>query len=560
MNAPPITADAMSRSPADGAVWTRVADAVFQSRSALGAMTGVFVLAGLGLVLGRGALQDEGLLTWVFARWVTIEPLAVVFFQKVKPVPSMIYALPSLGAPEIMLGVHVLIAALTAPMLAAVARALGHRLPNLPAFIVLVSPLFLFGAAAGVSNVDGVVATTLFLYLAVALRRDSMAGLVLGCIPWVRSELAPFAIVLWLYMALVERRRGIALGTFIFPLLYGMAGAAYHRDLLWLTHFPPATTFPMPGNPLWEQLTIDPRDLQVTLLLVTPAVVFALGLRARRLSPVERVLCLWAALSVLLLSVLPFLRLGNFSSAARYSLQPLPVFALLAARAVEPWLEQVRAPWTVYLLPTALAAIGWASGAAPAIVAIPLLGCSVAVAICGWCGRGRIAACAVGIAACLGLAMPRGQLATPEFVSPALAWLADHADEVGGATLYTNSPELAFAIARAPGLGPDQIRFIVAPDMLWEIGELSNVANGQRHALQRIARDRLFPPSLPWNEIGPDTVPRRSLFVLRHDPRLPLLLPETAWANRRETVGGGEGFTIERVRPAGDAQAEQVRG
>ena len=44
------------------------------------------------------------------------------------------------------------------------------------------------GGAAGVSNVDGVLGSTLVLYLLVVRRRGFLAGLLLGTLPWVRHE------------------------------------------------------------------------------------------------------------------------------------------------------------------------------------------------------------------------------------------------------------------------------------------------------------------------------------------------------------------------------------
>ncbi len=555
MKAKPLTAGAMSRPLTDSPLWDGAFAFVFESPRALVLLTALFAATGLVLVLGHFVVYDEGLLTYVFARWLALDPLPVLFFQKAKPVTSLLLAVPSLGGVEVMLAVHVAAAALVAPMLAAVARSLDIRLRNLPALIVLASPLFLFGAAAGVSNVDGVVATTLFLYLAIAKRRDWLAGLVLGCLPWLRYELAPFSIVLWLYMALVERNRRVALAAMIFPVSYAISGAVYHHSLLWLVQFAPATEFPMPGNPIWESQRIGLRYLLGLQLLVTPTIGFALLARPSRLSPVERALYLFTLASLLLLGFLPFVRLGNFALVARYFLQPLPVLALLATRAVEPYLEEGRSWWPLYLLAAGLAAVWAASDGPRPAMAIPILGAYLAAAVLGSLGRGAGAVCAVALAALGGLVLPRTEMKTPVYFEPALAWLNAHAREIRGATIYTNSPVIPYGIASSSKLLESDVRFIVAPDIRWEIDELSNPANGQREALRRVAAEELFGRSVWWDEISPDSVPSKSLFLLDADPRLPAMMPDAVWAGRLEKIAGGAFFTIDRVVPAGSAMA-----
>ena len=555
MDAQAPTVEVTYRRPPDSLPWQRIFTLVFASRLVLGIMTVLFIVTGLLVVFGHFIIYDEGLLTYVFARWLVLDPIPVLFFQKIKPVACVLYAIPSLGGIEVTLATHVVLAALAAPMLAAVARTLDIRIPNLPALIVLVSPLFLVGAAVGISNVDGVVAITLFLYLAIARRSYWLAGVVLGCLPWLRSELAPFSIVMWLYMTLVERNRGVTLGAMIFPVLYGISGAAYHRDLFWLLHFPPTASSGMSDNPIWGVQKIGAGYLLAVLLQVTPTIGLAVAVRARRLSPVEVALLVFAALSLVLLSVLPFVGLGNFGPVARYSMQPLPVLALLVARVVEPWVEGRRASWRLYLLPAALAAIWAVSHGPPAMVAVPILAAYLAIAVLASRGWGRAAACAVALAAGLGLALPRDEMRTPSLFTPALAWLNDHPREVHGATIYTNSPVMPFGIASAANLVDTDVRFIVAPDTMWEIIELSNPENGQRDALQRIARAELFGPSVSWSELSPDSMPPKSLFLLRQDPRTPSVMPDAVWAGRLDRIGGDQHFTVARVVPAGSAAA-----
>ena len=538
------------------ASWFRAA---FQSRTALGVLTAAFAVTGLLLVAGGRVLYDEGLLTYGFARWLFLDPAPAFFFQKIKPITSAVFALPSLGGLNAMLAVHVLVAALVAPLIVAVARAMGIRAPNLAALIVLVSPLFLLGAAAGISNVDGVVGTTLFLYLAVSRHRDWLAGVVLGCLPWIRYELAPFALVMWLFMAIVERRRGLSLGVVVFPFLYAVSGAAYHRDLLWLVHFGPTMPAAMPGNPIWAGERIGLDHVFGTQLLVTAAVGFAFAVDPRRLSPIERVLLLYAVISMILLSALPAVRMWNFGASPRYSLQPLPVFALLAARAFDPFVDGPLPSRRLFLVAAVLGTVWLASDGPPAIQAIPILIAYLGAAALASLGWKRTTTIAVAVTACLGLGIQGTQMTTPAYVTPAMTWLNEHAADIRGATIYTNSKLLPFRIAASGALAGTDVRFIAAPDLLWEIDGLSNPDNGQRDALRRLVRTELYGRSVLSDEITPDSIPPGSLFVLYDDPRLAPTLPRAAWAGRLQRIGASDSVTIDRLLPPASARASGVK-
>lgn len=537
----------------EAVAWRRAVDSLGTSRLLLGGLTIVFAAAGVALVLGEGIVNDEGLMTHVFARWLTLEPWAVLFFQKVKPMVCVLYALPSLGGATSTLVAHVLVAALAAPMLAAVARRLGLRWPNLPALLLLASPLYLFGAAAGVSNTDGVALSTLVLYLTVARGWHWAAGLVLGCLPWVRSELAPFAGILWLYMALIARNRGFALGALIVPLAYALAGALYHRDLLWPLHYAAALPFPDAHNVILGG-SGGLRSLPWVLLLVTPAIGVAAVAPWRRLTPIERALALGAALNLLLISLLPLWGLFNFDSSARYSMQPLPVLALLAARALEPIADPRRAAWRFAVLPLLLLAGLSVTAGFPIALGVLLLAAYVALAVCAWRGAARAAVAALAAIALLGLALPRKELTTPAYYAAALDWLQANAAQVRATTLYTSSQVLPYGIGRRAALDGTAVRFLVAPDVGLELEVLSNPHNGQRAVLERIAAGELFGPSVAARDLTPDSAPPGALFLTRDDPRRPQVLPPEVWDPRLELVARGDGFQVHRLVPAAPAR------
>jgi len=242
---------------------------------------------------------------------------------------------------------------------------------------------------------------------------------------------------------------------------------------------------------------------------------------------------------------LPVLRLWNFGGTPRYSLQTLPVFALLAARAGDPFAEGRSVNWRLIPLPVLLAAVWMMSDGPPASQMIPVLLAYVGAAALASVGWKRGAAAAVVIAACLGLGIGGAQMTTPGYVAPTVTWLDEHAAEIRGATVYTNSALLASRIAASPALADTAVRFIVGPDVLFEMNGLSNADNGQRDALLRLTRTELFGPSVFWDELTPDALPRRSLFVLRPDARLALTLPERVWAGHLHRIGTADAVTID---------------
>ena len=519
-------------------------DTLAESRTVSVALAALFAVAGIWLIASRTVVNDEGLLTTVFARWSALAPLPMLFFQKARPITSFLYAVPSLAGPEIMLGAHVLLAALAGPMIAASARALGMRLPNLAAFILLVSPAFLYGAAGGLSNVDGVLGISLFLYLLLARRSEWAAGVVLGCLPWVRHEVGVFSVTFGLYALFVARSRRLVLGTLAFPVAYWLAGSVYHRDALWLLHFPPTTLGPMPDNPISAGRHIGLQYLLFIQLFVTPAVGFALTVDVKRLFPVERTLAIFALTFAVLFSFLPFLRMA-IEPMARHSMQTLPAIALLSARAVETWLDGAGSSRRLMLISAALVAIWTASQNLPAAVAVPILVAYACAAL--WVRRAPgISAGAAALAAGLGLLLPLGELTTPVYFQPALAWLRAHPDEIRGATIYTNSQVMPFGINTA-GVAESDPKFIVGPDIVWELDELTNPANGQQDAIMRLAATKCYGDSVMADAISPDTIAPRSIFVLRRDPRLPLTLPDRVWAARLEHLVDTDSFTIARL-------------
>jgi hypothetical protein len=267
----------------------------------------------------------------------------------------------------------------------------------------------------------------------------------------------------------------------------------------------------------------------------------------KRLSSVERALAVFAVTYAALFSFLPFLRLA-IEPMARHSMQTLPAIALLSARAVESWFDGESSSRRVAVITAALVVIWAASSSPPAAVAVPILVAYACAAL--WVRRRPgMSVAAVAFGAGLGLLLPLGELATPAYFQPVLAWLRAHPDEIRGATIYTNAHVMPFGIVTA-GITESHPKFIVGPDIAWELEALTNPANGQQETIMRLAATKCYGDSVMWKDIAPDTLPPRSIFVLAHDPRLPLILPDRIWDARLEHVVETDSFTIARAVPS----------
>ncbi len=504
-------------------------------------------------------LNDEGLFTTTFARWARLAPLAVLFFQKAKPVVVALYLPAGFFGHRAVLACHVLVASAAIPLTHATARALGARLPVVAALVVAASPLYLLGGAAGISNVDGVVGLSLALWLFAARRAAFGAGIVLGMLPWVRHELALATALFAAHAVVVERRPLTLLGALAFPCAYGLAGALYHHDLLWVLHFPGTTVYPMPNNPIWEPF--EWAKLLHCLVGVSPLIAFAFGTRPSRLRALERTLLVFAATLLAITTVLPIWRVANFGFLPRYALQVLPAVAILASRAAERWLDDGRCSLADAVVPLLLVAPCLEAHQPPLSLALPVLG-AYALALAAAVARRTAASVAVMLA--LVLAGPLLPVLTEvpareraPFLPALTAWLDDHRDLLRGTPLYTNVPLLARHLERRPGLDAVDVVFTVTPDQIYDFDHLANAANGQRATLKRLLTVDLNGRGVTPDELTPDRVPDGALFAVRFDERLGLVLPDAVWASHLTTLVENRdphaGFRVMRFHRARDA-------
>lgn len=520
------------------------------SRAAVVVLTLAYVvLAGLAVYDDR-FLHDEGLLTHLLAALVGRAPAATVFLQKARPPLALLYAPIASAGLGPFLWVHVLVSAAAVPLVAATARQLGHTRPELAAAVVAFSPMYIAAGAAGLMNADAVVGVALVL-LAWARARWLAAGVVMGALVWVRSELAVLALVLAGAALLRRPREWRALvGLAAFPLVYGIAGAIYHGDVVWMLWFPPALAEPMADNPFWQaqQAEASLPLVMAAVLAITPAVACLGVWRASSASAVERAALVFAVVLVVALVVLPRWRVFNFDLSPRYLLPVLPALALAVGR-----LADGLGPGQPHATGDAMAHDAAATGlrrgvglgvfavlallterlggGSPALVACAIVAIAMAV---GGAGRLRLAhailagllalgAVNYGDGARIARAQCSGEL------DPWVERLREH-PEWAGRSIYTNEPLLAAYLERSGDRPGFAVHYLVQADQLHELTALSNPTNGQRQALLVALRQGFYGTPVFPEELDPRTVPAGTIFMLRDDPRLPLVMPPERWS------------------------------
>jgi hypothetical protein len=529
------------------------------SRTAVAVLTLAYVtLAGLAVHDGR-FLHDEGLLTHLFASLVGREPAATIFLQKARPPLALLYSPWADAGFSAFAWAHVLVSALAVPIVAAAAQRLGHARPELPAAVVALSPMHVAAGAAGLMNADAVVGVALVV-LAWASGRWLVAGVVMGALVWVRSELAVLALVL-AGAAVVERpwRWRALVGLAAFPLVYGVAGAFYHGDPWWMLRWPPALAAPMEGNPFWEAHKAEASlpTVMAALLAITPAVALCGPWRAAGAGAVERAGLGFAVVFVAALVLLPRWQLFNFDLSPRYLLPVLPIVALAVSRVAmqlgrdEGATGGLRRGVGLGAFAVLAFVVDRLGGGAAALAAGAL---AAAVAALGGAGWPRLAHVTLGALLGVGaLAYGEGaRIATIQHspgLEPMVDRLREH-PEWDGRVVYTNEPLLHARLERAGDDAPRlRVRYLVQADQLYELESLANPHNGQRDALLGALRQGFYgTPVLP-DALDPAVVPTDAIFVLREDPRLALVMPPAVWAPRLRVVHPGAGITIAVLAP-----------
>ena len=516
-----------------------------------------FALAARSLAQGE-FLHDEGLLTHLFALVTARDPAAGLFLQKSRPPISALYALFS-GSLDLFFWAHIVVGGLGVVALWAAARAGNHRMPLLAPGVLALSPLYIGGSVAGLSNTDVVAGLALFAWLQAADRRVAAAA-VLGVLPWIRAEVGVLAILVAVFAIRHRRWRELA-ALPAFGVLYGLAGIGYHHDPIWFLHYPPALPEPMPGNPFWAEHdgTASLSELVGAAVALSPVLPALALVRWRSLSAPER-LGLWFCLAfAVALVVLPAWRVFNFDQSPRYLLPIVPFAALAIGRAVGGWLEETDEPGGFALpLLAVIAAVAYAGAFAARHPTGLFAVTGVAVALTAQrANASSLGAAVLTVLAAVGpwFFADGGRIDTRSTV-PHLAPMVDRLGEVVGdkpKVVYTNEPLLASSLARRGRLPNVTVIYIVQEDQRFELERLANPHVGQREALWKAMTPNAYGRPVRPDALRPDTVPLGAVFALTHDSRLPLVMPPERWDGLLEVVRPGYAMNIS-VRVEAGAQ------
>ncbi len=524
------------------------------------ALAAAFFVIGVLAARSDRFLHDEGMLSWFFAGIMAEEPVATLFFLKSRPPLALLYApFASLGL-DAFLVVHVLIAALAIPLVAAVARALDQRAPNLVALALAASPMFFASSASGVGNSDAITGFMLVLYLLVVRRAPAAAGVVAGALPLIRAEMSIFVIALALYCLARERRRFL-LALPSVGLLFAVAGAFYHHDVLWFIHYPPTLMGQGEATPLRGAFGYAQASAGATvgvLLAIAPL----LGLLAlvpwRRFASLERVLLLASLVFVLAIRGFPIIGLFHFDDSPRYTL-PMILALVPLGRLANVWLEEARDSrwWAAGIL-----GLLWIAGVAlDRSEHAPLLLVAVAAWALIWAAARRpYPRLALAMTAALGL----GAAAAPPLVDATLLssdqharrhavfaeWVATDPARVRSSRIITNV-HLLSTWSRRHGLEGSglTIESIISRDIEEELRTLTNEQSGQYATLISILHRHFYGQPLPADELRPELLHGDVVFVLESDQRLEAVMPSGEWEPLLTTLVERDGLRIAAFKP-----------
>lgn len=522
-------------------------------------LAAVFAFAGILDVALDRHLHDEGQLTYLFARMTSEAPLDLVFLQKSRPPISIFYAPFAAIGPGVFGAVHVIVAASAIGLLASIARSLGHRWPNLAALVLAASPMYFACAAAGVSNSDGVAVAILGVWLWHVRQRPFVGAIVLSLVPWIRAELAPLPLLLFV-LAPAKDRRAAWSGAIVFPVAYALVGAIVHRDLLWFAHYPPALPEPMAGHPLWAQQDgrVTLGALSATLLSLSPVWLLAIpvdGASTGR-DRVQRSWLAFAAFELGLLLAMPRWRVFNFDLSPRYLLGVVPALALVVSSRIEAIADRVGGVTRVVEIAVLVggAAIGFAvaGGAHPtALAATAFVAAAIAI---GRAGRTGAAAIVVAALVAIGpLGFGDGTGLRRDRAAPELAEIRARLEEdprLHGRPIFTNAPLLASVL---PVSRYGRVHYIVQADQLHEIVTLTNPNNGQRERVLAAMSRQMYGIPVLADAFVPDDLPADAVLVLVEDPRLELVMPAEVWSKALVVHSSSERVRIAELRPRKDA-------
>ncbi|NVB40693.1 hypothetical protein G6O69_22835 [Pseudenhygromyxa sp. WMMC2535] len=531
-------------------------------------LTAIFVAVGVEAVISGRALHDEGVLTWHYASILGAAPIPGLFFQKLRPVLALCYAPVAPLGFEAFAVMHVLVAAAGIPLAAAIAQRLGVRTFVVPALIMASSPLMLFTAPGGHSNTDAAIGLLLGMYLLWVKERGLAGGAVLSAMLLVRSEVAPLLVAIALERALARDWRPLV-GMALVPGIYALAGSLYHRDLLWMLHYPPTLMRPTP-NAGWVQageLLARLGETATALMCLTPAVGLIVLLRPRALGREERALAVGLGLFLLMIRGFPMIGLFNFDASPRYLLVGLPALALLIGRHSDCAHglagADARDGGVASLVALAAATLlGVATlGDEPSRLLLPMVATWAGVMGLSRLGWSRLAA-GLWIAVTV-LSFPRWRgpswLEPPRAQLDALeAWWLREGPEAGDEVAVLTNSRLAKAWLEHRDLlaRPQRVHILFQEDMAFELGALFDREVGQDRALLT-AMDEHFYGRPVLTRQDPLDWPVGTIVIFEDDDRLGRTIDLERWRPRMSVaveVGEGELVIARLVRLPEDAE------
>jgi hypothetical protein len=517
------------------------------------AVTTCFGLTELWLVRSGRFIHDEGLLTWLFASYMSRDPVATLFFLKAKP------ALAALNLPGAAFGLsgfyigHVVIGCSGVVAMAAAARAARVREWGIAALLVACSPMYMLGTAAGFSNVDAAALTAVAMWLVFRRPRPGFGtALVISLLPWIRYEALVLAVLAGLAVLVRDRNPRFLVGLVALPVVYLSAGAVWHHDLLWFWHFPASfaqlAQTGVFGGAEEEVRRTSIADLVFAVTTMTPAVGLALvpGRGAPRWVSVGQV-C--TVLFIIAIAVLP--RFGvAMGYSQRYFLQILPVAALLAAYRLEragPLMVAGVAAITVCSGPFLLGPSSVRTGG----FCVVAFAATVAFLTLAWRRRSRLAI--IGLAA-FAIAWPFSDLPLDAFQSfsrraavDAVDWLRAHPEARASSVVVTNLKLLDAELSHAGVSPPVDVRCLIQTDNEYELTTLTDETNGQRARMFALAAWRFYGRGVLAREFAARPGPAGALVVLQRDERVGALDPDSLAAHGASVLLRTDNLSILRL-------------
>jgi len=502
--------------------------------------------------------DDEGFQAYIYTRILTQEPVAGIFFQKLKCAGTMLY-LPVFGFGwKAFLVWHKVLAGAGIYLLGKATEGLTRK-GWIAALVLATSPAYIFSSMAGHSNIVGVLYAALVLYLLVARRSVFWAGLALGAMPWVRHEYVVLVAGLALYAVLKDRNPRFFAGLFIFPVVYLSAGAVYHGDVLWWLHFLPALTVPEPTctwNRQWEAAYLQ--QLVSMLGVITPAWPLIFLASWRRQSPLEKTLLISLLVTFLFMFIVPFTRFLKFDHDVRYWLVFLP-FLSVGAGSLDLAEKRRSAAYLCGGLSLAGIVLGLSEMTVglwlPVMIAcsIPLL--MLAVGLTLRKPVYQVAAFLVMVVVVL-VASPR---TSPWYhhlryrphpgIPQAAGWLAGDQRAAQARAVYTNLHQLdMFFRDEYPGSGIN-INYLVQYDIQYELYHILNRDNHQYRDVLKAIGPHLFGAATWTCQFADRRDYSGDIFVINDDYRLRVTYPDKFWECMSDEVVRYADISIRAGKP-----------